>query len=370
MSEIMSRVVGNIGHIALNRPGSLNALTLNMVREMTRVLLDWETDTQIAAVVVSGNGDRAFCAGGDLKGLYEARQQADCFVPGAPGSLLADMFREEYALDYLISDYAKPYVALLDGVTMGAGFGISISASHRIVTERTVFAMPETKIGLFPDVGASYFLPRLGPIGRLLGLTGHTIQYAACLQLGIGTHFVRSADTDQLVEQFANLGVNDALYQFPQLQMHCEELIQLQTIASTCFTSDSADEIEACLESACDQAESADFPAELLTAWRAGSPTSRALTCEQLRRSAGQSLAECLQMEYRLTQFCMSRSDFFEGVRAALIDRDKCPTWNPATLAAVSPAAIDAAFESLGDRDLDLSPITNRSIGRKRDQES
>ena len=197
MDEILFEVVGAVGRVTLNRPKALNALTLAMTRELDARLIDWAADERIAAVVVEGAGDRAFCAGGDIRALY-----ASMTTPGDRFS--ATFYREEYTLNHRIHAYPKPYIALIDGVVMGGGVGVSVHGSHRVVTENVLFAMPETGIGLFPDVGATHFLPRIpGALGMYLGLTGARLRAADVMYAGVGTHFVPRARLGELVDALA-----------------------------------------------------------------------------------------------------------------------------------------------------------------------
>lgn len=351
MPEIITREVGSAGHIHLNRPKALNALTLEMVRGMAAALTQWASDDSVAAVVVTGEGERAFCAGGDVKAAWRAGKDGAL----GDGSLTGDFFREEYQLNYQIANYPKPYVSWLDGVTMGGGVGISILGSHRVASEHLKFAMPETAIGLFPDVGGSYFMSRMGPIGTLLALTGKPIDVASSVSLGVATHYVTREDGANLVEQIGSSGVEAVLSKIAATPpRRTETLSQLQALADRCFGSFDIEEI---LDSLQDQSSDSGFgelASETSQTIRKRSPTSVLVTLEQLRRGKELSLRECLIMEYRMSQACMRGHDFYEGIRAVLIDKDHAPNWNPATLEEVSDELVESHFAMLGDREPEL----------------
>ncbi len=350
--DVITNKVGRIGHIALNRPKALNALNWNMIQCIHMALENWETDDSVEAVLVTGAGDRAFCAGGDVKSIYWAGKAGDV---GRDGTLTADFFREEYTLNYRIANYPKPYLAYLDGVTMGGGVGISVLGSHRIASQHTVFAMPETGIGFFPDVGGSYFLSRQGPIGMLLGLTGQSIDYAATLALGFATHFVPREYGSELVERLATAGVEGTLEALCQAPPASDLVANLRSLANACFDVETLDEVLRRLEhSAAATSGLTTLAGEMLEKIGQRSPTSVAVAFEQLRRGRSMSLRDCLIMEFRISQACMQGHDFYEGIRALLIDKDHAPRWSPETIEGVGPQWIARHFESLGDRDLDL----------------
>ncbi len=298
--EVQLERRGGLAVVTLNRPKALNALTLGMYRRLDPQLVAWAVDPAIHAVLIRGAGDRAFCAGGDVRAVYEAGQ-------GKSDGLTADFFREEYCLIERVYRFPKPYIALLSGITMGGGAGVSIHGSHRVATERFLFAMPETAIGLFPDVGATVFLNRCpGRIGRYLGLTGVRIKAADALYCGLATHYIPAADTIE--------GIVAAL-----------------------------------------AAETGDWAREALASLAKASPTSLKITLQQLRMSARLDVAEALQLEYRMTQHVMQRHDFFEGVRAMLVDKDQAPKWQPATLAEVSEDEVAFYFQPIGERELQFT---------------
>jgi enoyl-CoA hydratase len=352
--EIRLHHADGVATLTINRPQALNALTLENYRRFAPALAGWAKDPAVRAVVLRGAGDRAFCAGGDVRAVYEA----GCGIAGDP-SLTAVFFREEYRLIRKIHRFPKPYIAIVDGITMGGGAGISINGAFRIATERTLFAMPETAIGLFPDVGATRFLNRCpGRIGRYLGLSGARLAAADALYCGFATHFVRQDRIAALLSAVAGIAWQNGR-EFDQVAALIAEfaadpgparLAALRPAIDRCF---SADAIEPILDALA--AESGDR-AEWAAATRAGllkkSPTSLKVTLRQLIDGCGFDLEEALVLEYRLTQHFMRAPDFYEGVRAVLIDKDQQPRWRPATLAEVTDAVVESYFAPLGDAEL------------------
>ena len=346
--EIVFELRGPLAVATLNRPKALNTLTRNMMHAYHPRLADWAGNPGVSAVVIRATGSRAFCAGGDVLKIWEAIREGS--------EMPVVFFREEYALNHDIQRFPKPYIAFLDGIVMGGGVGLSVHGSHRIVTENTAFAMPETGIGLFPDVGGTYFLTRLaGELGMFLGLTGQRLKAADCLYSGVGTHHVESARLDDLVTALAEAEVATAaevdavLADFtsdpgPAMMAGRREAID------RCFAGDSVEAILAALK-----AEDSPWAKELLDRLGRCSPTSLKLTFRQLRQGRGLSFAQAMTMEYRLSQACMFGHDFPEGVRALLIDKDNAPKWQPASLAEVSDEMITDCFRPLGDKDLILT---------------
>lgn len=343
--EIILERKGRVGSVTLNRPKALNALTQPMVLDLDARIREWAADESLAAVVVRGatrdDGRVPFCAGGDIRLLYGERDD--------PERRFATVFyAQEYRLNTFIFRYPKPYVALIDGVVMGGGVGISIHGSHRVMTERALFAMPETGIGLFPDVGATYFLPRLnGKAGLYLGLTGARIGAADSLYLGLATHVVASDALQALDETLlaAELG-GDAHAAIDQVLADCATdpgpapLAAAQGAIDRCFDAGSVEEIVARLE-----AEGSDWAAETLAVLAQKSPTSLKVTFKQLTQFGERGFEESMALEYRLAMHCNLGLDFFEGIRAQIVDKDRNPAWRPATLEAVTQAAVDAYFE-------------------------
>jgi enoyl-CoA hydratase len=326
--------------ITLNRPHALNALTMDMVDALYGQLADWADDDSVRMVVIRGAGERAFCAGGDVRAVCEAR--------GQPNGLTVNFFRTEYRMNRMIHHYPKPYVALMHGVTMGGGVGLSVHGGHRVVTEQTMLAMPETGIGLFPDVGGSYFLPRCpGVIGMYLALTGARLRAADCLYADIADRMIPVAVHDALIADLragtdldAAFDAHAAAAGEPALAAHREAI-------DRCFSRDSVEEIMAALSR-----EGGEWADKTLAEMSSKSPVSQKITFRQVREGAALDFDACMVMEYRLVQHVMRQHDFFEGVRALLIDKDKSPKWRPDTLAAVSDAMVDGYFASLGADDL------------------
>jgi enoyl-CoA hydratase len=349
--EILFGREGGLAILTINRPKALNALTLDNYRRIAPALRAWEVDPLVHAVVVRGAGDRAFCAGGDVRAVYEAGRG----ISGPP-ELTAVFFREEYELIQRIHHFPKPYIAIIDGITMGGGAGISVNGAYRVATEHTLFAMPETGIGLFPDVGATRFLNRCpGHIGRYLGLTGARLNAADAVYCGFATHFVAHNRVARMVAAFAesfDAGVLDRY----SLEPGPAPLAALQPAIDGCFAGDS---IEAILDALAAEVAGdgvyAGWAEEMRASLLAKSPTSLKITLRQLTIGRDYDLEAALALEYRLTQHVMAAHDFYEGIRAALIDRDRKPQWRPAALGEVSDRMIDAYFAPIGDRELLLS---------------
>lgn len=347
--EILLERRGGVAVVTLNRPKALNTLTLGMYRTLDPDLARWRSDPTIHAVVIRGAGERAFCAGGDVRAIYEAGQ-------GRTAGLTADFFREEYCLIQRVYRFPKPYIALLDGITMGGGAGVSVHGSHRIATERFVLAMPETAIGLFPDVGATAFLNRCpGRIGRYLGLTGARLKAADALYCGLITHYVPGARLGELIQSLEQLAweVGQERLQIDKLLADFaaptgpSPLAELRPAIDRCFAGDSVEGIMAALER-----ETGDWARAALDSMAKASPTSLKITLQQLITGAHFDVEEALRLEYRLTQHIMQRHDFFEGVRALLVDKDQAPQWRPAQLAEVTEADVSFYFRPIGDREL------------------
>lgn len=338
--EILAEIEGGVALVTLNRPAALNALTLGMVRALDPLLAGYAADPDVRAVAVRGAGDRGFCAGGDVRALYEGKAR------GEP--ITADFFREEYRLNRRIFTFPKPYVALMDGIVMGGGVGVSVHGSHRVVCEATAFAMPETGIGLFPDVGGSYFLPRLpGGIGMFLAMTGARLKAADCVHAGLGDAFVPLARHGDLLARLRAGQGADAAIAALSADPGPAPLATHRAALDRCFAAESVEAILAALD-----AEGTDWAAQQAAAMRAKSPTSLKIAFRQLRLGRDLSFDDCLTMEYRLSQRVMAGHDFFEGVRAVVIDKDNAPRWRPARLDDVTAAEIDACFAPLGAADL------------------
>jgi enoyl-CoA hydratase/carnithine racemase len=345
MSEhILSSVSQQTGFITLQRATALNSLSLEMVRALTSALLNWRDDANIVAVVIQSSSEKAFCAGGDIRFFY----QKGISTVADGSALIEDFFNEEYALNHLIHHYPKPFIALLDGVVMGGGMGIAQAgpaARIRIVTERTKMAMPEVAIGLFPDVGGSYFLSRApGEVGTYLGVTGQTISAADAIYAGLADLFVPSAELPALHALLAvtpgkdlraaitAVGVAADLTQCP--------LALSRAAIDTHFAHDSVAEILQSLAT-----DSSEFASKTLAAMQKRSPLMMCVTLAQIRRGADLSVGDCLRMERTMVRRCFEHGEVIEGVRALVIDKDHAPRWNPARLELVTTEMVEAFFE-------------------------
>ncbi|WP_420960172.1 enoyl-CoA hydratase/isomerase family protein [Brucella sp. IR073] len=333
---------GCAGLIRLMRPAALNALTHGMVKAMRRALTAWEADLDVALIIVEGEG-RAFCAGGDVAAAYRAR------LAGTPAH---DFFADEYRLNAKIKRYTKPYISFLDGIVMGGGAGISVHGSHRIVTENTLFAMPEVGIGFFPDVGASAFLPHLpGHFGLYLALTGNRIRWGDCLGTGIATHAIASEATGRVRNMLIETGdVAAALADTASPDF--ETGGETRQLIAECFAEATLEDCIAALQGSADAGS--DATAAILKTMESRSPTSLCVTSRQMAEGRALSMDDCMRMEYRIVTRMLAGHDFYEGVRAALIEKDGKPRWQPSRLADVLPGDIDAYFAPLGTRELTL----------------
>ena len=322
---------GRVGRILLNRPRALNALTLPMIRACAAILETWRDDPHVHAVVIEGAGDRAFCAGGDIRALR------DGFLAGHHDTV-EQFFAEEYALNLTIATYPKPYIALIDGLCMGGGIGLSVHAPYRVATEHAGFGMPETAIGFFPDIGATFLLPRLaGELGTYFGLTGLRATGADAVHAGFATHYTPRARLDELSATLAQDGLA-ALAAYDET-LPPFSLAGQRAAIDHCFSADTVSEIVGRLE-----ATHAEWARAALTALRTVSPSALHWTLRALRRGRDLTLAQALEAEKALTRTTMAHPDFAEGVRAMVVDKDRQPRWQPATIEAVDPARIDAIF--------------------------
>jgi enoyl-CoA hydratase len=337
--DILLKVEGHAGFISLNRPSALHALTLPMVHAMTAALLEWRDDPAVKCVVIDHADGRGFCAGGDIAFLRNSAMN-DGGVSGLK------FFHDEYQLNHLLITYPKPVVAFMDGITMGGGVGISQPARFRVATENTKFAMPETGIGLFPDVGGGWYLSRLeGRVGQFLALTGARIAGAGCLSLGLATHYLTSNLLAEAKSRIATEdvdridGILGTLSVTPPDSKIVETIVQINRH----FASDRLEDIFASLEG-----DDSDWAMKELATLRTKSPQ----TCKVALRQLSESLkltdfADNMAMEYRIASRVLVRPDFAEGVRAVIVDKDNSPKWDPATAEGVTDALIDAIFAPL-----------------------
>ncbi len=346
---VLADISGHTGIITLNRPSALNSLTLDMVRTMTSTLLDWRDQSGIHYVMVRSSSEKVYCAGGDIR-FFHQKGKATA-TEGA--ALIEDFFTEEYALNHLIHQYPKPYIALMDGVVMGGGMGIAQAgpaARIRIVTERTKMAMPEVGIGLFPDVGGGYFLSRAnGQLGTYLGVTGEMIGASDALYAGLADVFVPAAELPALQAVIMSSSADrlrDAITHFAmpfasQADPTNSRLAGMRASIDQHFSSDSMNELMTSLS-----ADASKFAGKTLEIMRKRSPLMMSVTLSQLRRAATMTIGECLRMERTMVRRCFEHGEVIEGVRALAIDKDHAPNWNPATLAVVTPEMVAHFFES------------------------
>jgi enoyl-CoA hydratase len=346
-AEIICERQGEAGVITLNRPRALNALNLTMVREMRRALDAWAQDPGVTRVIVQGAGEKAFCAGGDIRRLTELGQT------GQREEALS-FWREEYQLNVRIKRYPKPYVALIDGIVMGGGVGLSLHAPYRVAGERYLFAMPEVSIGFFPDVGATYALPRVpGQAGMYLALTGERIKRADAMMLGLATHAVDGARMDALRQALvAGETVDEALSR-ASVDPGPAPLAAERALIEACF---SAESVPAVLNRLDEAARSgSDFAARTAEVIRTKSPMSLNIAFEQVRRGGSLTFEEAMKVEFRIVSRISQGHDFYEGVRAVLIDKDGQPQWSPASLDAIDRAAVEGHFSDLGAQELEIA---------------
>ena len=328
---VIVRREGRVGRLVLNRPQALNAIDLPMIRACTRALRDWRDQPHVHAVVIEGAGDRAFCAGGDIRALRQYELDGE-------HHRAEEFFREEYELNLMIATYPKPYVALIDGICMGGGIGVSVHAPYRVATERAAFAMPETAIGFFPDIGATFFLPRLpGQLGTYLGLTGTRMQGADAIHAGLATHFIRREDLPALSQALAEDG--PAVLGSSVAPVPAFSLAAHRTAIDDCFGADSIAGIVRRLDAIGDE-----WATKTVATLRAVSPSALCWTLAALRRGADLTLPQCQAAELALTRTAMRHPDFAEGVRAMVVDKDRKPRWQPARIEDVDPGVIAAMF--------------------------
>lgn len=345
--EILCEVRGNAGLVTLSRPRALNALTHGMVRELAAALDRWEQDPAISRVVITGAGEKAFCAGGDIRQLY------DLGKAGRQSEARA-FWADEYRLNLRIKTYPKPYIALIDGIVMGGGVGVSQPGRYRVAGERYLFAMPEVGIGFFPDVGATHFLPRLpGSTGIWLGLTGDRVGAGDALAIGLATHAVLSAKMAELTILLCDgaVPVEDALARFAHVPEPVKLAVDRAELAD-CYGAGDLVTILAALEARA--ASGSTFAAKQLTTLRTKSPTSVAIAARQMQVGAGLDFADAMRTEYRIVSRIADGHDFYEGVRAVIIDKDNQPRWVPMRIEDVVTADIDAYFAPLGSDELRL----------------
>lgn len=340
--DVITEKRGALGLIILDRPKALHALTEAMCSAIHAGLDRFASDPEVGAVIIESTGDRAFCAGGDVVTIVQSGR--------AGGDLWERFFATEYAMNLAIARFPKPYVALMDGVTMGGGVGISIHGSHRVATERTLWAMPETGIGMVTDVGTSYALPRLpGRLGLFLALTGARLDGAETLAAGIATHFLASDRQPDLKDALASGEAPDTALARLASDPGPARISANRTAIDRLFAGGSVEAILAALD-----ADPSDWAQTEAATLRRLSPSALKVVFEALRRGATSTIEAALLTEYRVACHFKQTKDFYEGVRALLIDKDKSPHWDPPTLEAVTPERVAAHFEAPPGGDLVL----------------
>ena len=348
-AEILFERRGAAGIVTLNRPKALNAVTHGMVHALSAQLAAWADDDAVTRVIVMANGERAFSAGGDIRHLY------DLGKAGQHKEAL-QFWADEYPLNTVIKNYRKPYVALIDGIAMGGGIGISVHGSHRVAFDRFSFAMPEVSIGFFPDVGATWFLPRMpGELGTYCALTGERFNAADGVAAGIATHRVPSSRYGALVDGLTGaVSVDAVLSAFSEPAGEGPIGARRATI-DRLFAGASVDGILAAVDrEAASTGTDAEWAGKTAALMRTKSPLSLKLALAQVRFGAGADFATCMRTEFRIVSRIIHGHDFYEGVRAVIVDKDNKPAWQPPTLAQVSDADVERHFMPLGENELAL----------------
>jgi enoyl-CoA hydratase/carnithine racemase len=342
-SDILFARRGAAGIVTLNRPAALNAITHAMVRALHRQLDAWAADGAVTRVVVTAAGERAFSAGGDIRALYEfgrAGRQDEALT----------FFREEYTLNAAIKNYPKPYVALIDGIVMGGGFGVSVHGSHRVAGDRFQFAMPEVGIGFFPDVGATWVLPRMpGETGAWCALTGERIKTADAVAAGIATHHVRSQRFPDLLDALCgNVSVDALLAAFSE-PVTAGPVTTRRPAIDALFAADRVEDILGNLDAEAARGAEAAWARATAAAMRGKSPMSLKIARAQVRRGRDWSFEDCMKAEMRIVSRIVHGHDFYEGVRAVIVEKDNAPKWRPAALSDIDAAEVERHFAPIPD---------------------
>ncbi|MDO9411898.1 MAG: enoyl-CoA hydratase/isomerase family protein [Pseudolabrys sp.] len=348
-AEILFERRGAAGIVTLNRPKALNAVSLAMVHALHAQLADWADDEAVTRVIIKANGERAFSAGGDVRSLY------DLGKAGRHKDAL-QFWADEYPLDVAIKNYRKPYIALIDGIAMGGGIGISVHGSHRVAFDRCSFAMPEVSIGFFPDVGATWFLPRMpGELGTYCALTGERFNSADGVAAGLATHRVPSARYGALVDGLTGTVSVDAVLSAFSEPVEEGPITARRAIIDKLFAHDSVEAILTALNSeAASESNNAEWAAKTAATIRSKSPTSLKLSLAQVRFGADADFETCMRTEFRIVSRIIHGHDFYEGVRSVLVDKDNKPVWRPTHLANVSDAEVARHFAPLEEGELAL----------------
>jgi enoyl-CoA hydratase len=339
--DILLRQDGALARITLNRPKALNALTHEMCASMLAQLQQWAPDPAVRAVLIDAAPGRAFCAGGDLRSIYETGRRRD--------GVAQAFFTTEYRLNAAVRHFPKPYIALINGMAMGGGVGVSVHGSFRVASENALFAMPETAIGLYPDVGGTYVLPRLpGEIGIYLALTGTRIGPADMMYAGITTHFVTASKFPEIAPRLARGEGVASVLSFLAADPGAPPLAERRAVIDRVFSRSSVEKIMDALD------HEGPWGRETAGLLAARSPTSLKLTLRAMREGRALDFDSCMRMEYRLTNRVLEGHDLYEGIRVTLFDKGEVPHWQPPTLAEVADSEIARYFAPLGNHELTL----------------
>ena len=340
--EVFFEVKESLGLITLNRPKALNALTLSMVRKIHPKLKEWENDSSIKYVLIKAQGEKAFCAGGDIRALHDWGKNNEDEAIG--------FYREEYTLNQYIKRYPKPYISLVNGIVMGGGVGLSVHGSHRIAGENYSFAMPETGIGLFPDVGGSFFLSRLKyEAGTYLALTGSRIKAADAIFLQTATNFVKSENFSSIINDLSK-GERDPGDIITSYSSSPDEKSEFEMISDFSLKNFKGNTIEEIIDNL--KNNNSDLATKILSIIGTKSPTSLKVALRSLQLGKKNSFEDCMKMEFRMGNKVMNDHDFYEGVRALIIDKDNKPSWSPKSIEDVEDGFVDEFFHSLTENEL------------------
>ena len=355
-SEVLLRTENGIGHITLNRPRAINALNHAMVLAISEAMTAWGGDDTVTAVVLDGAGGRGLCAGGDIRAIYQDAKDG--------GSASLEFWIDEYRLNSQIAHYCKPFVALMDGLVMGGGVGLSAHASHRVVTDRTVFGMPEVKIGLIPDVGGTHLMARApGKTGLHVALTGGTVNGVDAIGLGLADRWIQHHQQSELIGRIAEVGADRALLELSD-DASSSPILAARHWIDTCYDATTVEQIIANLSA--DPTPAAQTAAIAIAA---ASPTSLKVTLRAVRAAKALSLEAALNQEFRTVSALLRAPDLVEGIRAQVIDKDRNPRWQPAALEEVTDDQVDRYFAATPNRPFQL-PIEDRRTAATLTQEA
>jgi len=343
MAEIATEIIGTAGVITLDKPETLNALTQDMVRVIADAIEKWRDDTSVRHVIIRASGGRAFSAGGDIRNLYvRGRSHYDATL---------EFFAEEYRLNVAIREYSKPYIALIDGIVMGGGVGVSVNGRYRVGTENIRFAMPEVGIGFFPDVGGTWFLPRFpGKYGHYCALTGARLKQDEAMATGVLTHTIAADGLAALFEALTETEDAAACLAERCGGSSTASSLPSQEAIDTCFNEKTVEGILRRLEAT--TGEHRDFCAATATTLRSKSPTSLKIALRQMQVGEKAAFRDCMKAEYRIVSRVLKGEDFYEGVRATIVDKDNAPQWRPSLLEDISTDDIDVYFAAPETGDL------------------